>query len=983
MKKILFLGLILFLFVEDGYSQLFTFTFNGTGTCPTQGNSLSPQPSNVTVSALSRTGAITCNSSDNVFNTSNWSLNTAVDGTQYIEFTVSANTGYVVNLNSVSFVTQRSATGPVNGRVSNDGGSGSFTSVYDYTVGTTNSTVNWDFVNFSTSDGGTVRFRIYGWNATGTTGTMRIDDLALYATVTQAGANTTWLLDGNAEVSEKKLGTINSYDLPFITNNIENMRLSAGGNLGIGVNNPVAKLHIYKSGIGTSQSDANGILLQNNTAATASVTQLSPPIVLAGQGWKTDAAAGSQEVKYKIDAVPVNGTSGVLGTFRIQRSFNGAAYTDVFSVDNPPQVNGTNMKLNGGLILGSASGSNILYSSSIGTGFYNQSGSVSNMYITQAGQVMIGGNVITPQASVQLEIASTTRGFLPPRMTTTQRNAISSPATGLEIYNTTTNTKDIYNGSSWLNLTTSNALASTTWGAAGNTGTNPAINFIGTSDAQRLVFKTNNTEAATILANGNMGIGTTAPTEKLEVAGRVKANGFILPGTDAVDNNVLVSTTVNGVAGVAAWRPFPSLPISNSFWKTTGNSGTNASTNFIGTADATDLVIRTEGNEIGRFSGSGNRAISFQGSNATGQSSFAISGGSATGENSVALINSSASGVNSFALNAAIASGDNSFALHGGTASGIYSFAMADGAQASGDYSFAIGGGTASGVYSFASASSSASGIMSVAMGRGQATGENSFAIGDNVQANGNFSTAIGVSSVASGNAATAIGGGVIAGGNYSTALGFYTNAGGENSTALGFYTKSEAVYSSALGSYNVGGGNPTAWILTDPLFEIGNGTSESNRSNALTIFKNGNVGIGTTDTKGYKLAVNGDIIAEKLKIKPYANWSDFVFDPGYKLPTLAAVESFIQQYKHLPDVPSASDVVKDGIEVGSNQAILLQKVEELTLYIIAQHKKSELQEQVISVQSKTALSQQDQINNLQHQLDELKALVRMPATKK
>ncbi|MCK5839198.1 MAG: tail fiber domain-containing protein, partial [Bacteroidales bacterium] len=68
----------------------------------------------------------------------------------------------------------------------------------------------------------------------------------------------------------------------------------------------------------------------------------------------------------------------------------------------------------------------------------------------------------------------------------------------------------------------------------------------------------------------------------------------------------------------------------------------------------------------------------------------------------------------------------------------------------------------------------------------------------------------------------------------------------GNGSTAIGYYTVAESYVSVAMGSYNVGGGNPTSWVATDPLFEIGNGIFTSN-SNALTVLKNGNVGIGTT----------------------------------------------------------------------------------------------------------------------------------------
>jgi hypothetical protein len=100
-----------------------------------------------------------------------------------------------------------------------------------------------------------------------------------------------------------------------------------------------------------------------------------------------------------------------------------------------------------------------------------------------------------------------------------------------------------------------------------------------------------------------------------------------------------------------------------------------------------------------------------------------------------------------------------------------------------------------------------------------------------------------------------------------------------------------------------------------------------------------GNVGIGTF-TPTQKLSVNGTVLAKKVKISQTpADWPDYVFDSSYQLTPLYQVEKYIQQNKHLPDVPSAAAVKKDGVDLGDNQAVLLKKIEELTLYIIEQHK--------------------------------------------
>lgn len=100
-------------------------------------------------------------------------------------------------------------------------------------------------------------------------------------------------------------------------------------------------------------------------------------------------------------------------------------------------------------------------------------------------------------------------------------------------------------------------------------------------------------------------------------------------------------------------------------------------------------------------------------------------------------------------------------------------------------------------------------------------------------------------------------------------------------------------------------------------------------------------IGIGTEYPQN-KLDVAGTIRATEVRVE--TGWADFVFDKDYKLPTLREVENHINQYKHLPDIPSEKEVKENGISLGEMQAKLLQKIEELTLYVIAQDKKLETQ---------------------------------------
>jgi hypothetical protein len=120
---------------------------------------------------------------------------------------------------------------------------------------------------------------------------------------------------------------------------------------------------------------------------------------------------------------------------------------------------------------------------------------------------------------------------------------------------------------------------------------------------------------------------------------------------------------------------------------------------------------------------------------------------------------------------------------------------------------------------------------------------------------------------------------------------------------------------------------------------------SNVNNPKSLLTFYQDKVGIGEIDEitgmpGEYRLYVEGGIMTEKVRVKLQGEWSDYVFDEDYDLMSLSEVESFIKENKHLPDVPSAEEVKKEGIDVAEMNATLLKKVEELTLHIIELEKK-------------------------------------------
>ena len=149
--------------------------------------------------------------------------------------------------------------------------------------------------------------------------------------------------------------------------------------------------------------------------------------------------------------------------------------------------------------------------------------------------------------------------------------------------------------------------------------------------------------------------------------------------------------------------------------------------------------------------------------------------------------------------------------------------------------------------------------------------------------------------------------------------------------------------------------GGPAANIL-----EVTNQIIQSPPQNPTTLFwvrGDGQVGvleslrIGSKEAinnySGYKLSVDGDIIAKRCIIQ-VDSWADYVFDSKYNLPSLSYVESYIQNNKHLPGVPNETEVMNNGIEVGEMNKMLLKKIEELTLYLIELKKENDKMQDIM-----------------------------------
>lgn len=363
------------------------------------------------------------------------------------------------------------------------------------------------------------------------------------------------------------------------------------------------------------------------------------------------------------------------------------------------------------------------------------------------------------------------------------------------------------------------------WNLTGNGSTSPGTNFIGTTDAQRLVLKTNNVEQATILTNGDVGIGTAAPDQRLDING----TGQLRRIADA--NSLAPLKNSNALQLQSAyWNGSSSV---NSNWKLTS---IQTSTTDIGS----ELLI-SQHDGLTRF------MMGYSGFNFYDRNSGFIMGydiGTDRLHISKSLWTNS---VNNYGQ-------VNTTSVGGLNWSGskiIFDNPWCVSYYATGD------GGTDYTAHRF---------TVAYAM-----TGTNSL-------------------------------------------LASWDNGG----ASLVAITKE--------GKLGVGSTSPT-----EKLHVNGN------------IYTNGKILINQANTAAvapYALAVNGTAIFTKAMVKLNSNWPDYVFEPCYKLLPLPELETYLLKNKHLPDMPSAVEVGKNGIDLGNNQSILLKKVEELTLYMIELNKK-------------------------------------------
>ncbi|MBL7702616.1 MAG: hypothetical protein JNM14_10210 [Ferruginibacter sp.] len=220
--------------------------------------------------------------------------------------------------------------------------------------------------------------------------------------------------------------------------------------------------------------------------------------------------------------------------------------------------------------------------------------------LTQAQSFAVNTTGAAADASAMLDITSTTKGLLIPRMTSAQRSAIAAPAEGLQVYQTDAPVGlYIYRSGAWTVISTG-----TGWSITGNAGTGGS-GFMGSTDNVDVAFRTNNTEVFRMTSGQSVGIGVAAPSQKLHISdvsnpnqATIRVSGLASTTTLALGtapfNAVMIDA--NGVFYRGGTTGSPT-----NAWFTTGNSGTAPATNFMGSTDNVDVAFRTNNLEAFRM----------------------------------------------------------------------------------------------------------------------------------------------------------------------------------------------------------------------------------------------------------------------------------------------------------------------------------------------------------------------------------------------
>ncbi|WP_188767001.1 hypothetical protein [Emticicia aquatilis] len=400
----------------------------------------------------------------------------------------------------------------------------------------------------------------------------------------------------------------------------------------------------------------------------------------------------------------------------------------------------------------------------------------------------------------------------------------------------------------------------------------------------------------------NVGIGTTQPDESAVLDIKSSTKGVLMPRMSLQERNA-IQNPANGLIVYQTdmlsgfyfydgknWKPLTTTTDANSVagvdgdWTLLGNAAPAGS--FIGTTNATPLEFRVNNVRFGYLSPTqttlGNQALL---ANTSGLYNLAI------GE----------------------------YALYGNT-TGSYNAALGSSAleKNNGTWNSAIG---------YQTLQNNTSGAYNVGIG-GRAlfsntTGISNMAIGVNAlytNTTGNENTAIGVNAL----------NGTIGNSNIGIGNEAGMNKNGTGNIYIGAFAGRTSSLTAESNTLYIANSNTTTPLVYGDF-----------ATKYLAVGEVAAADRAAATSGGYRLLVKGGMITEKIKVAVAgsADWADYVFEPSYKLMSLDKVESFVKENKHLPNVPSAEEMSKNGLDVMQTSAKLMEKIEELTLYMIEMNK--------------------------------------------
>ena len=415
----------------------------------------------------------------------------------------------------------------------------------------------------------------------------------------------------------------------------------------------------------------------------------------------------------------------------------------------------------------------------------------------------------------------------------------------------------------------------------------------------------------------NVGIGTTKPDQSAILDLNSSSKGLLMPRMSLQQRTAIPSPAkglivyqTDFLSGFYffdgdAWKPLAetkenSVAADPNDWTLNGNANATAAS-FIGTPAGIPINFKIGGVTAGKISNTSNFFLGYQ---------SGLSGGG-SGTTNI--------GVGSNTL-AALTTGISNTAFGGDALK----------ANTTGQLNLAIGS---------TALTANTTGSNNVALGHASlfknVAGSNNIAIGKDAlfNATGSGNLAVGGSS-----------GVTLTTGANNTYLGYQSgllNSTGSGNVLIGYQAGQAETGSNKLYLANSNTASPLVkGEFDNKNLKINLGATKSTTVGFLAV---GNFDVAFPMPTGntYRLIVQDGIITEKVKValKTTADWADYVFEPSYQLMPLDKVESFIKENKHLPNVPSAEDMSKNGLDVSQTSAKLMEKIEELTLYMIEMNK--------------------------------------------